>query len=276
MIIKLSDIDSFIFNGGEVSVKLSESQISMLVQSDHAKLIIDATLTNSDDVMKLVMANDAITRIIDRDIERILFMYYVPYARQDRVCATGEALSIKVFADLINSMNFMDVYTADNHSDVATALINNCHSVNQYEFFAKSFSSVIDDIVLVSPDAGANKKTLDFAKKLTKDYTFNVAVVRADKTREVETGNITGTEVYCDDFEERDVYILDDICDGGRTFVELAKVINTKNAGKITLMVTHGIFSKGTEVFDGLIDKIITTDSLPQKKNLLNFEVINI
>ena len=58
--------------------------------------------------------------------------------------------------------------------------------------------------------------------------------------------------------------ISDDICDGGMTFIGIAKALRALNCEHIVLYVTHGIFSKGLSVFDGLIDQIFTTTSFKQ------------
>ena len=61
------------------------------------------------------------------------------------------------------------------------------------------------------------------------------------------------------DVTGKSVLIADDICDGGRTFIELAKVLKERGAAHIHLHVTHGIFSKGKAVFEGLIDTVTST-----------------
>ena len=61
---------------------------------------------------------------------------------------------------------------------------------------------------------------------------------------------------------KKDVTIVDDISDGGRSFIELAAVLRKRNVGKIYLYVTHGIFSKGLDVlFEAGIDEVFTTNS---------------
>ncbi len=113
----------------------------------------------------------------------------------------------------------------------------------------------------VSPDAGANKKTMELSK-----YFNHSNFLRADKNRNLHTGEILETVVY--GVIPPEVIIADDICDGGRTFIELAKVLKAKGAKKVYLYVTHGIFSKGTKpLLDAGIDTIFTTnayyDTLP-------------
>ena len=76
--------------------------------------------------------------------------------------------------------------------------------------------------------------------------------------RDTATGNIIRTDISVQDFKGANLMIVDDICDGGRTFIELAKVLRERNAGKIELFITHGIFSKGVDVFDGYVDQAET------------------
>ena len=78
----------------------------------------------------------------------------------------------------------------------------------------------------------------------------------ASKIRDTKTGYITETKLQ-GEVRGRDVLIFDDICDGGRTFIELAKSLKAKGAKKISLYITHGIFSKGKDVLYNHIDEII-------------------
>jgi ribose-phosphate pyrophosphokinase len=239
------EIESFVFSGGEVSVKVPDID-------PHEGCVIFALLRSSEDVIKLLMVKDALDRKMYTS--RIsLNMPYIPYARQDRVCNLGEAFSLQVFCKLINSCNFDRVWVKDPHSDVAPALLDNVH-ITQSKWIVRNDSykwNSYKDAIIVSPDAGANKKVTDLCKVLRKD-TF----IRADKVRDLSTGEIKSTVVYCDDLKGQDCLIVDDICDGGRTFIELGKALKAKGAGKVGLYVTHGIFSKGKEVFDGSIDDV--------------------
>ena len=256
---------SFIFNGGEVQVVLPEYLGYNIIN-------IEAKLHNSDDVMRLLMVNDALRRYAPGATVN-LRMPYVPYARQDRVCNEGEALSIKVFCDLINSMNFNKVTITDPHSDVTPALLNNCVIISQ-EDILDSFKGYKEDwdlysklmnneITLVSPDAGAEKKILKVAQ-----YFGGLDIIHASKVRDTRTGNITETKINDNPYPDgKDLLIVDDICDGGFTFIKLAEQLKRLNPRSINLYVTHGIFSKGYQVlFDAGIKRIYTTDSFPQKQ----------
>lgn len=232
-----------------------ESCIRLVNQGPDEPLTIELNFESNVDLFDLALLVDVIRRSYKVAPALQLFMPYAPYARQDRVCNPGEGLSIKVVADFINSLNFTNVCIMDAHSDVTAALFNNLDMIPQWGA-AKDVAEVVGvDTVLVSPDAGANKKVLKFAK----EGGFST-VIRADKVRDVATGNIVDTVVYSEHVGDKDFLIVDDICDGGRTFIELAKQLRKLTTGKISLFVTHGIFSAGTKVFDGLIDNVYTVN----------------
>lgn len=205
---------------------------------------------NDSEIIELLLVCDALKRLkTSIDLIRIP---YVPFSRQDRVTMAGECLSIKVFCDLINSIGATTVEIIDPHSDVTTALINNWRLMEQHVLFTPYFKGK-SDFLLICPDGGALKKIYKLAAAVP-----SAGVIECSKLRNVKTGEITGVQVHAKHLERRDCYIVDDICDGGRTFIEIAKVLKTLNAGKIVLMVTHGFFTKGLDVFDGLIDEIYT------------------
>lgn len=238
---------SFIFKGGEVQFKFTEFSSLKFMGAE-----IFASITSSDDLMELFLATDAVRRQYG-NIPIDVTMPYVPYARQDRVCAPGEAFSIRVVADLINSQGYNLVKVWDPHSDVTTALINNCEVVKAYIFARKvldSYPGPMDNLVLVSPDAGANKKIFEAA-----NYLRINEVIRADKTRDVQTGALSGTEVY-GDVRDKVCFILDDIGDGLGTFILLGKKLKEMGASKVILYITHGIFSRGVDIMEGAVDEI--------------------
>ena len=85
------------FAGGECHVKF----LTEINEGD--KIRINTRLNSSDDVMNLCLAVDALRNMYVNYIE--VFIHYIPYARQDRVMVPGEPLSIKVFTNIINSLN---------------------------------------------------------------------------------------------------------------------------------------------------------------------------
>jgi ribose-phosphate pyrophosphokinase len=244
------DVTFSTFPAGESFVKINKLHTPATLSGlQHA--MITMNFEGNDDIINLALLTDAVRR--NYYVKGIaLDLVYLPYARQDRVMSHGESLSVRVIADIINSLNFEHVLVTDCHSAVGLACLNNVVERDLIE----ATNGLSDEFwpettVLVSPDAGANKKVLALARS----WGFP-NVVRADKTRDVLTGKITGTVVHSEHVGEKDFLIVDDICDGGRTFIELAKELRKLTTGKIYLYVTHGIFSAGVKVFDGLIDKV--------------------
>mgnify|MGYP000040917363 CR=1 FL=1 len=247
--------ESFTFSGGEEHIRFVNAELA-----NAEKIEIFERLTDSSKLMRLMMAIDAIKRLVNNKTAIELVIPYFPYARQDRVCVEGEALGASVMAGFINSLKLDKVTIWDAHSDVSPALINGVVNVPQTDLLkrcdelAKKLST--GELILISPDAGANKKTQQIAEM----FNGEPEVIQAHKARNLKTGEILRTELQ-GNVKGQKVLIADDICDGGRTFVELAKVLKQQGATEVSLFVTHGIFSKGLEVFDGLIDTIYTTDS---------------
>ena len=191
-----------------------------------------------------------------KDVE--LKLPYIPNARADRQFQKNAGFSLKVTCDMINAMGFSKVTCIDPHSDVAPALINNIEIIEQHQEVMESLVMIkrmLPEFTLVSPDAGADKKIMKLAKATS------LKVVHAYKTRDVATGAITATRVHLEEGEtiSGDYLIVDDICDGGRTFTELAKVLKAMGAGKVGLFVSHGIFSKGLSPLED-IDYIFSTN----------------
>lgn len=253
------DVQFSTFPGGEEHVRILGDDI-------YASVVVLAKISSSCELMRLLMLSEALTKVAGI---RHLCLPYVPYARQDRRCNEGEAHSMRVAAKLINSMGFSTVTIVDPHSDVCEALIDNLMVIEQHQIMGvwPKLDAVMSEItnddytVIVSPDAGSLKKIFKVAKVFGKPD-----VLKADKIRDISTGEITGIEIHAEKLHPNVNYmIVDDICDGGRTFIELAKALREKGATRVSLYVTHGIFSKGFRVFDGLIDEIWTTNSVFDK-----------
>lgn len=229
-------IRSFNFSGGECHVSVAGIEIGPVTE-------IEAYLYNADDIMRLIMTVDAV-RQVNPETTIDLVIPYFPYARQDRVCNSGEAFSAAVMADLINSLNCRAVAVFDPHSEVVVKRLNNCCVVSQAELVQGAVEDFIrkENLTLVSPDKGASKKTDAVGKALG-----GVHVIHCAKIRNPQTGEITHSEVH-GDVAGKNLILLDDICDGGRTFTELGKLLKQKGAGKLYLYVTHGIFSHGLDI----------------------------
>ncbi|NAS30030.1 ribose-phosphate diphosphokinase [Flavobacteriaceae bacterium R38] len=245
--------ESFVFSGGEPHIKVLETNIGETVMITHR-------INSFNDLGLLLVATDALRRSGVKDIE--VFIPYFPAARQDRVMIKGEALSVKIYADIINAQNYSKVFIFDPHSEVTPALLNNVNVIQNYEFVKKCLASINEEILLISPDGGALKKIYKVSEHLG-----GVDVIECSKKRDVKTGILSGFRVYEDDLQGKHCAIIDDICDGGGTFLGLAKALKEKNAGNLSLIVSHGIFSKGFDDLEKVFNSIFTTNSFQNINN---------
>lgn len=256
------EFTSFTFSGGEPHIKITSDL------SDVKKVVITCRLNSFNNLGLLLLAVNALKHMGVKTID--LLIPYFPAARQDRLMVNGEPLSVKVYADVINAQNFNSVTVFDPHSEVTSAVINDCKVVDNFKFIKRVVKQLSKDVLLISPDGGALKKIYKVAAYL-QDY----EVIECSKTRDVKTGKLSGFKVYADDLKGKDCLIVDDICDGGGTFLGLAKALKEKNAGKLYLAVSHGIFSKGFETLNQSFDTIFTTNSFKDvdDENVVQFEL---
>lgn len=197
---------------------------------------------------------------LGKTYNKALVIPYFPYSRQDRVCNEGESFSLKVFASFVNSLGFDKVETWDNHSNVTTALINNCVNIPQENFVSQIDFLKENRVALVAPDLGAIKKTSDIAKRFGKNE-----IIRCDKNRDISTGQIKSIEVLDKELVKgyNNFFVADDICDGGGTFLALADAIQEiQPESYLYLYITHGFFTKGIEIILEKYKVIYTTASV--------------
>lgn len=241
--------ENFTFSGGEPHIKINPN-------FETAKgVTITHRLNSFNDVGLLCLAVDALKRMQVEIVD--LYIPYFPAARQDRVMIKGEPLSVKVYADIINNLGFKKVLVFDAHSEVTPAVLNNCEVIANHKFIASVMKEIGNEAILISPDGGALKKIYKVS-----EFLGGVEVVECSKSRNVKTGKLSGFKVYADDLQGKDCLIVDDICDGGGTFIGLAEELRNKNAGKLYVAVSHGIFSKGFDELSRSFEKIFTTNSV--------------
>jgi ribose-phosphate pyrophosphokinase len=230
--------------------------ITSEVDVEHG-VVIQSRLT-WEDLQLIYCATKALREMKVKEIH-----LYVPYflgARSDRKFEAGSINYLKeIICPLINSLGFETVTIIDPHSYALEMGLNNFIGIDNSQLVDWALKDIdSENMTICSPDAGAEKKIW----KLIDKVQFNGKVITCSKHRDEVSGEICGVTVPIDDFGGKDVVIIDDICDGGRTFLEMAEVIETKNPGKMYLIITHGIFSKGFEELSKHFNKIYCTNSV--------------
>ncbi len=248
----------------ENSVFPSGFEVNIRLPKIKGKVMLTTRIRNSNDIFLVLLATNALHNMGVTDIK--LFMPYLPYARQDRAMIEEgempagkpyqEALSLKVFADLINTQKYTGVYFLDPHSDVSAAVFTAFHKISNHDFVRQVLKDKTN-FLIACPDAGAEKKVI----KLCQAIGYTDEIVMCEKVRDVVTGNLKSIKVHADDLQGKDIYTVDDICDGGGTYIMQGEELKKKNCGNRYLVVTHGLFTKGLDVLKPAVEHIYTTDS---------------
>lgn len=204
---------------------------------------------------------------------RRLLLPYLPYGRQDKGVCNNETFGLRPFLTaLLRGVSWHSVTIFDPHS---FDYIRSCDSfgwiVDRRMPNVSKLAELFDYVCY--PDKGASLRYSSHPNKPT---------LIGYKRRDALTG------VIHDDYEvspqaspylfvpEATCLVVDDICDGGRTFILLGKKLKSLKL-KASLYVSHGVFSRGQAGVDELhqyYDRIITTDSRPVVHSLEGIEVI--
>lgn len=187
---------------------------------------------------------------------------YFPGARQDR----GKPLGGLVYARLIESMRADHLVTFDPHSSAVVGFMPGMSYLRPADiagqFVGPKYTGVI------APDRGAFERAQGVAEAL------GVPVYQALKKRDFETGKLSN--FTCEPLPESGtLLVVDDICDGGGTFIGLAGATGLPPS-RLHLYVSHGVFSGTARSLRLRYGRILTTNSYPSHATSLADEVIDI
>lgn len=250
-------IEFFSFPGGERHVRLPA-----LKRQGINAWELTAQLDDAQGVVDLLLITDALRQYLGHCSPLHLVLPYVPYARQDRVAVAGEAFSAAVFCRLINSLGFESVTVMDPHSAVVVSLLERVRVVSAAELVVPTLEragrgDVLTHAALVAPDAGAALRVQAVTHALRDFREGQTApLVQALKTRDPVTGRLSAPTLAGDVPPECPLLVVDDICDGGGTFIQLAQVLREHTRAPLYLYVTHGIFSKGLAPLTPYFDEV--------------------
>ncbi len=179
-----------------------------------------------------------------------LFMPYLPYGRQDKEISNETTFALHPFLELLNSYSFTKVTTIDAHNKQVFESFAGFESLSPKPYIVEAIKKCAPDI-LVYPDDGADNRYYNMFNYMSSSV--------MEKTRDPETGRITQIiPKIISPNGNQSFLIVDDICDGGMTFIMIAKFLKEESrASHIYLYTTHGIYSKGISVLkDAGIERI--------------------
>jgi ribose-phosphate pyrophosphokinase len=251
--IRLGEATVSRFSDGEIQVRLKEN-----VRGSDVFVIQPTCTPVNDNIMELLLIVDALKRASAGRITAVI--PYYGYARQDRKVQPRVPISAKMVADLITAAGTSRVLTVDLHAGQIQGFFNipvdNLYAAPVLlEFIRKKYD--LNNLVIVSPDAGGVERARAFAKRLKS----SIAIIdkRRERANECEVMNVIG------DVEGMEALILDDMADTAGTITQAAAALKEKGARKVCAACTHAVLSG--EAIDRInastIEEMIVTNTIP-------------
>jgi ribose-phosphate pyrophosphokinase len=247
------------FPDGEKHLFLEE-----LDRKDEVRVV--CRIKSSDDLFILMQLADILNR--QEVVVSQLDIAYLMGARCDRLFSIDRPFTLKIVAEVVNRLNARHVYIVEPHSERTLEFIKNSKSIELSDFLAHELTGGGNPI-FVAPDKGAQTR-----------YNLNFGIV-CQKIRDVETGKLIDFSVHGmgPAAEGRKLYLVDDLCDGGGTFVGLAPKLRALKPKELNIIITHAIQLSGIEKLAVAYDKVVISDTFkdwaPEVRHLKNVTVWN-
>ncbi|HEY9746066.1 MAG TPA: ribose-phosphate pyrophosphokinase [Oculatellaceae cyanobacterium] len=240
------------FSDGETYVQIKEN-----VRGSDAFIVQPTCNPVNDNMIELLLMIDALKRASANTITAVI--PYYGYARQDRKTAGREPISAKLMADLITTAGADRVVAMDLHTGQLQGFFNILvdHLYATPVLLSYIQQKNLEDLVVVSPDAGGVERARVYAKKL------NAPIAIIDKRRSAhnvaEVFNIIG------DVKGKTAVLVDDMIDTAGTICSGAKMILDSGAKEVYAMAVHPVFSGPAveRIEQSVFKQVIVTNSIP-------------
>jgi len=277
------------FSDGEIQVVIQDNiknQDIFIIQSGYSNT--NEKYNVNDYLMETLIIIDACRRSMAKSVN--IIMPYYPYSRQDKKDESRAPITAKLIANLLEKSGIDRLVVMDLHSSQIQGFfdipVDNIYSVrivvdyfNNTIFNDYTEEEKEDKFIVVSPDAGAARRTLKFAKCMG----LNTAIMH--KQRNYQKKNTVEKTIIISDRDSlkgKTAIICDDICDTGGTLIKAVDTLIQNEINDVIVVITHGILSR--EAIDRInkcihITKMIVTNSIDQTKNITlsnKIEVIKI
>lgn len=250
------------FNDGEISIQIEESVRNkdvFIVQSNCPT----ETQSINDNLMELYLLVRTVKRASANSITAII--PYYGYARQDRKTHSRVPISAADVALMLEVAGVDRVVTIDLHCGQIQgffqyAPVDNLHVASM---FASYFSDkMLDNVVIVSPDAGGVERAREFQDSLAKRGVLaELAIICKQRLKAGVIGNMQ----LIGNVKDADVIIIDDICDTGGTLVQAAQLLKDHGANRVFTAIVHPVFSGAAidKIRHSVIEEMVVTNTIP-------------
>lgn len=259
-----NDIKLINYPGGEIQIRLKPEIVEQAANED---VIVEAHVHSPGNFLALRLLASALAGD-NRGNVRILNIPYLPYARADRRFVPGDCHGLQTFGEIMGHsfdvVNALDVHNRQAAYELVPGL-KDASPAPLIDRAIREFSAEYNtrNIVILFPDEGAALR-YSIPSHVS---SVHLQKLYAKKKRNAETGAFEGFEVPArNQFESDKVLIIDDICDGGGTFIGISEALAAQGFNpRLGLYVTHGIFSRGISPLLKCFDRLYTTNSFGEQ-----------
>src|SRR5215203_3808639 len=244
------------FSDGEILPTFMESirgDFVFLVQSTHSP---------AENLMELLLMIDAAKRASAYKI--IAVIPYYGYARQDRKDKPRVAIGSKLIANMIQAAGADRLITMDLHAPQIQGYFDiPVDHLDSHAVFIPYIENLkLENLTFAAPDVGSANRIREIASY------FEAEMVICDKHR--KRANEIASMVVIGDVTDRDVVIIDDICDTGGTLAKSAALLKDKGARSVRALVTHPVLSgKAYEnINNSMLEELVVCDTIPVNESL--------
>lgn len=264
----LSKVEIIRFADSECRVRIEED-----VEDQYVFIIQSLSNPVDENLIELLLLGDAVKRGEARKV--IAVLPYHGYARQDRVHRSGECLSSAVVTKLVESVGFDKIVTVELHSDAILGFfkIPLIH-LSGLSLFKTEIEKMKNDVVIISPDAGAVKRSQVFAEDL------DLPLALIEKKRDLDQPHKILSMKVVGEVKDKIAFIVDDVIVSGGTLVNAAYLLKQKGAKQVIAAATHADFVGGANKIlqDSPIDRVWVTDTIPvpEDKKFAKLQIFSI
>ncbi|OGG08459.1 hypothetical protein A2154_01865 [Candidatus Gottesmanbacteria bacterium RBG_16_43_7] len=253
----LAKVEISRFSNGEARVWVREEKVpktAIIVQSLSKPV--------DEHIVEFCLLADAVHRLGATDL--IAVIPWLGYSKQDKVFRTGEPLSVKVIAKMLQVVPVQRLLTFDLHNLAILGFFEiPVINVSARHLFAQHFKKIVDNNTLVAaPDEGSVKSSTSFAQEL------GVPIVYMDKKRDLKTGDVKVIGISRP-VRGSNIVIIDDMIVTGSTIMETARYLKRSGARSIHVGATHLLYVGNVQklIDKSNFDSVVTTDTITPDKS---------
>jgi ribose-phosphate pyrophosphokinase len=253
---ELGEVTLKTFANGEIYVRFEES-----IRGADIFLVQSTCRPVNEALMELLIMIDAAKLASAHRINAVIPWY--GYSRQDKKSAPREPITAKLIAEILQAAGVDRVLTMDLHAGQVQGFfripVDHMTAIPLLveHFLDRQRAGELDNLVVVSPDAGRAKLANHVAQKLG----ANLAVL----TKQRPQHNAAEVTLLVGDVKGRDALLIDDMIDTAGTLAAGADTIRGAGARRIYAAAVHGLFSPPAfaRLAASEIEEIVVTDTVP-------------